>query len=307
MNPLSRRTTFAVLLVVVASLQGGASLLPLPWSIVAIVAVSGLAFLVGVRLLWAPERLPAVLEPPLVLTPVLEVPSAFQPEEIPQEEPEPLVEDVPEDILAVTTLAVPDVVPAERVLLDEFLPLLAELAEAFQQPDPMAGPLAELQSGTDFVKENVLRSYEISDNLANSAKEAFDLAEKVQSGIMIVTTALTESLHQTEVLYQHSQRIAKILNLLSEVSDKIHILSINASIVSARAGGLGRGFEVVAKEIRSLARETEVSLGEIEEVIGLLQSTISNVIRVVNDADKETELEKSHLISVAGSLQFITS
>jgi hypothetical protein len=182
-----------------------------------------------------------------------------------------------------------------------------DLLEAFEadwaRPDASAGILQEVSGNSAFILANVQQSYGIADNLAGSAQRAFSLSEKVQKGVTIVTDALTESLKQTEILSEHSQRITGILQLMGEVSDKIHVLSINASIVSARAGAAGRGFEVVAKEIRSLAKETEHSLGDIVEVIDLLRSSIAKVIQVVRDADLETEQEKSSLIEVAGALQ----
>ncbi|NNM67340.1 MAG: hypothetical protein HKM06_04955 [Spirochaetales bacterium] len=163
--------------------------------------------------------------------------------------------------------------------------------------------LQDLKVSADFIRENVQRTFEISDNLAGTAQQAFTLSEKVQNGVTVVTDALAESMRQSQVLFDQSKRIVMILEMMSDVSEKIHVLSINASIVSARAGALGRGFDVVAKEIRALAKETEHSLKNIEEVISDLQKTINDVIVVVKNADAETEQEKNSLITVAGSLQ----
>jgi len=175
--------------------------------------------------------------------------------------------------------------------------------EAAWEVDVFQQDMTLMSGNAGFIRENVDRAFEIADNLANSAQHAFSLSERVQKGVTVVTNALLESLKQTEVLSEHSARITGILELMSEVSDKIHVLSINASIVSARAGIAGRAFEVVAKEIRSLAKETEHSLGNIVEVIEFLRSSIAKVIKVVRDADAETEQEKNSLIEVAGALQ----
>ncbi|MEI8093304.1 MAG: methyl-accepting chemotaxis protein [Spirochaetales bacterium] len=315
MSPFNRRIAFAVFLALGAAGFGAFSLIPLPWGVLCDIALAVGLFFAGERLFWPEKGRVAVAPAGLVLTPALEVPVAFQSDPVAfqddlAEEEEP-AGDVgpevgplpPENADVQTQTAAVEALAEAQALIRELLPFLSELPKVLDQPSPLSGKLVEIQEGVDFVRENVVRGYEISDNLANSAKQAFDLSEKVQGGLRIVTGALSESLGQTKVLYEHSLRIAKILGLMSEVSDKIHILSINASIVSARAGVSGRGFEVVAKEIRALAKETELSLGEIEEVIGLLQTTIATVMRVVTDADKETEEETSSLISVAGSLQ----
>lgn len=187
--------------------------------------------------------------------------------------------------------------------LQALVPVLDTALADFKSLQSVCASLAEFKAGSDFIRDNVERSFEISDNLANSAKQAFELSEQVQKGVMVVTNALAESLKQTMVLFEYSKKIAMIIEIMSEISEKIHILSINASIVSARAGALGRGFEVVAKEIRLLAKETENSLGDIEGVIGELKSTVETVTKVVREADVETEREKNALMAVAGSLQ----
>lgn len=196
---------------------------------------------------------------------------------------------------------------ASGAQLQELRELLGQAMSRYQE---MTAPtssveqdFSNLKSNAEFINENVVRAFEISDNLANTAKEAFELSENVQKGVKIVTDALSSSLQNTEELFTQSKKITKILEIMSDISEKIHILSINASIVSARAGVAGKGFEVVAKEIRNLAKETESSLLDIETVIEELQTTIGNVIEKVQVANKETEIEKNSLISVAGSLQ----
>lgn len=216
-------------------------------------------------------------------------------------EPEPV-----EDVSSTAVLEPVDEAVTEEAVAQDWTPvldLLDALEAEWAKPDAVAPGLQEVSGNAAFILANVQQSYNIADNLAGSAQRAFSLSEKVQKGVTVVTDALMESLKQTEILSGHSQRITGILQLMGEVSDKIHVLSINASIVSARAGAAGRGFEVVAKEIRSLAKETEHSLGDIVEVIELLRSSIAKVIEVVRDADLETEQEKSSLIEVAGALQ----
>lgn len=163
--------------------------------------------------------------------------------------------------------------------------------------------LTSLKGDSRFIQENVKRAFDISDNLANTAQEAFELSEKVQKGVKIVTSALSDSMSHVSTLYEQSQKISKILSLMSDISSKTHVLSINASIVSARAGIKGKGFEVVAKEIRKLAVETEESLSEIETLITDIQDSISEVTNKVQVANDETKKEETALMSVGGALQ----
>ncbi|GEM_PF-1652895 len=218
-----------------------------------------------------------------------------------------------------TMLESPEVLTArlEETVKPENYPKLTEMVEELRNAvldlsndvqekaltkDSFQG-IHDFVESSQFINENVYRAYEISDNLANTAKQAFELSENVQTGVKIVTESLSESLKFTELLFSQSKKISKILTIMSDISEKIHVLSINASIVSARAGVSGKGFEVVAKEIRNLAKETENSLSDIENVIAEVQLTIQNVIEKVEVAHKEAETEKGSLLSVAGSLQ----
>jgi methyl-accepting chemotaxis protein len=288
-----RKVTYAVFLGVGTLAFAVASLLPFGWNFLAEGTMAVLAYFVGNLLLWSntPET--------VVLTPALEVPTTFQWEPEADSEPTELV----------TTESFSEQSPSELIPIDLTAPELpAHLDTARDLLKLLQGSnsqLLEVQSGADSIRENLQQSYQISENLTDSAQQAFDHSARMQERIKVVTHSLRESMHHSRVLYDQSVKIAKILELMSEMSDKIHILSINASIVSARAGIHGRGFEVVAKEIRQLAKDTDRSLEETEEVIGHLQSTISTVIYVVSEADKETDEEQKSLVWVAGSLQSI--
>jgi methyl-accepting chemotaxis protein len=101
-------------------------------------------------------------------------------------------------------------------------------------------------------------------------------------------------------------KISKIIEIINEISSKTHILSINASIVSARAGKDGKAFDVVSKEIRKLAIETEKSLKQIEDEINKIQEIIKYVVNGINDANAQTMKERDMLSAVIGALQGVT-
>ncbi|NOY09739.1 MAG: hypothetical protein GXP33_12960, partial [Spirochaetes bacterium] len=103
--------------------------------------------------------------------------------------------------------------------------------------------------------------------------------------------------------YEQSKNINNIIKVISDISSKTHILSINASIVSARAGVHGKTFEVVSKEIRNLAMDTEKSSKKIEEEIHNIQETIKLAVDTIRMAVDQNSIERKSLISVVGSLQ----
>ncbi|MBN1413444.1 MAG: hypothetical protein JW969_21555 [Spirochaetales bacterium] len=166
--------------------------------------------------------------------------------------------------------------------------------------------ISSTESNFSMISNNIKKAFNISDNLANSAEKAFKSSESVQGKIKLVTDALGEALDFSNHLFDQSKKIGKILEIMSEIADKIHVLSINASIVSARAGEQGKAFEVVSREIRKLAFETESSLKDIEGEIVAIREIVDSVVKKITFANTQILQERNSLISVIGSLQGIT-
>lgn len=163
--------------------------------------------------------------------------------------------------------------------------------------------LERLQANSKSIVENSKKAFDISDNLAGTAEKAFALSQKVQTRVKELTGDLASSLGETRRLYEESKKIAGILEMMSDISSKTYVLSINASVVATRAGIHGRAFDVVAKEIRKLAQETENSLKNIEDFVGHIQDIVQRVVDNTTVTSSEIEKEKDSLLSVAGALQ----
>jgi ubiquinone biosynthesis protein UbiJ len=163
--------------------------------------------------------------------------------------------------------------------------------------------LDHLRGNSKSILENSKKAFDISDNLAGTAEKAFALSEQVQAKVKELTGELAASLTETRRLAEESKKIVGILEMMSDISSKTYVLSINASIVATRAGIHGKAFDVVAKEIRKLAQETESSLKNIEEFVGHIQEIVQKVVDHTTITASEIEKEKESLLSVAGALQ----
>lgn len=113
-----------------------------------------------------------------------------------------------------------------------------------------------------------------ANNVSEASKSSFEIrtiADNNSSRIVSLSTRLSESVDVMTRLSKHSDSIGGILDTIGSIADQTNLLALNAAIEAARAGEHGRGFAVVADEVRSLASRTQASTAEIQQMIDSLQ------------------------------------
>lgn len=135
-----------------------------------------------------------------------------------------------------------------------------------------------------------------------------------RSNVELATAAIARLAHQvhqsTEVIHQlsdDSSNIGTVLDVIRSVSEQTNLLALNAAIEAARAGEAGRGFAVVADEVRSLASRTRESTEEINTMVTQLQARAEQAVSVMAASIKETQQTVAAVESTTGSLNAIAS
>jgi methyl-accepting chemotaxis protein len=132
---------------------------------------------------------------------------------------------------------------------------------------------------------------EKASHVLNMAAEGSKVVQKTQQGMLTLTEKVGAIAEQVLHLSQQTNQIANITNLVSDLANQTNMLAINATVEAVRAGEQGKGFGVVAREIRRLADQSKTSATEINDLINDIQNAINKTVMVTDEGN--TTLDNS--------------
>lgn len=148
----------------------------------------------------------------------------------------------------------------------------------------MAASVEEMAVSIDQVKENAQEAYGISQTSGNTSENGAAIIHKAASEMGNISKTVQTSSNIVEDLGHQSDHITSIVNTIKEIADQTNLLALNAAIEAARAGEQGRGFAVVADEVRSLADRTAHSTTEIAEMVSKIQTGTRQAVSSMQDS-----------------------
>ena len=168
---------------------------------------------------------------------------------------------------------------------------------------------------TGSIQEVAQRSQQASDEANSAALQAATAREHVGSlstGISDLGDSVMGAVKAMEQLEEETQEVGSVLTVIRSIAEQTNLLALNAAIEAARAGEQGRGFAVVADEVRNLAQKTAASTAEIQQIIQRLQNSANTVLNVMTSngeksrASIERSIEATQLLeAIAGTVNQI--
>ncbi|GIU48949.1 methyl-accepting chemotaxis protein [Shewanella sp. KT0246] len=203
--------------------------------------------------------------------------------------------------------ATDEVKGAAKTINDQTVTISNQLYSHNSEVDQIVTAITEMSATANDVAQN-------TNSVAEATEDASDFVLKAQECVDISLNEVSQLMSQIdsaadniESLSEQSKKINSVLSVIGGIAEQTNLLALNAAIEAARAGEQGRGFAVVADEVRSLASRTQASTVEINEMLSELHKLVSQAVEAMEQSQKSGVRSVDSSKAISESLGAVTS
>lgn len=178
----------------------------------------------------------------------------------------------------------------------------AGMQQQFREIDQVATASHEMTATAQDVARSAAQAADAARGADQATRDGLALIDRTTQSIDSLAANLTSAMGQVEQLASSSEEIGSVLEVIRAIAEQTNLLALNAAIEAARAGEAGRGFAVVADEVRSLANRTQQSTQEIQGLIEQLQDGANDAVAAMRGSASHAQSNLAEADSAAQAL-----
>ncbi|HYQ50841.1 MAG TPA: methyl-accepting chemotaxis protein, partial [Pseudomonas sp.] len=196
-----------------------------------------------------------------------------------------------------------------RGTADQSAAIASQTSNGMQQQqreiEQVATAANEMSATAQDVAHNAAQAAQAARGADQASREGLELIASTRQAIDNLAVGMNAAMDEARALENRSEQIGSVLEVIRAIAEQTNLLALNAAIEAARAGEAGRGFAVVADEVRSLAQRTQVSVEEIRQVIEGLQQGTEDVVGAMHEGQRQAQASATRMEQALPALQRI--